>query len=238
MTAEERKKALATRPENLPERLKDLMAEATILANSRIVPLAYMGKPEAVFAVVQYGKELGIGPMMALQNIAFINGKPSLGSELRSAVAHKHPEYAGMEIVESTEKKCVVKVYRKFKHQKEPTCFMGSFSIEEAQKAGLLKLSADSAWSKWTKRMLFHRANAFAHQDAFPDIDTGIHTEEEMNPEVFARSMEGYLRADQELMESKIEEGNPVREDFVKDPLQDEAPKARKSRKVLAPNRK
>ncbi len=228
MTIAERKKvgagkALAVKTQELPGKLGELMAEATILANSRVVPLAYIGKPEAVFAVIQYGKELGIGPMTALQNIAFINGRPSLGSELRSAVAHKHPEYAGMEIVESSEKKCVVKVYRKFRMMEVVSCFTGSFTIEEAQRAGLLSRSSDSAWSKWTKRMLFHRANAFAHQDAFPDVDTGVHTDEEMTPEQFAKYTEEYIKVDDRIVSENLERaGKPKQEDFVKNLNRDE----------------
>ena len=231
MTAAEKKKkadatAVALRPENLPGKLGELMAEATILANSRVVPLAYIGNPEAVFAIIQYGKELGVGPMTALQNVAFVNGRPSMGSELRSAVAHKHPEYAGMKIVESNDKRCKVLVGRRFRGSKEITWFEGSFTYEEAQKAGLTSRGSDSAWAKWTKRMLFHRANAFAHMDAFPDVDTGIHTEEEMKPEEFARSQEEFLRVDDELIKENMKRaGMPLGEDGIKDPTEGAAEK-------------
>ncbi|NJL70574.1 MAG: hypothetical protein HC888_02620 [Candidatus Competibacteraceae bacterium] len=151
MTAAEKKKAqsqreIAVAPENLPSELGRLMAEAKILAYSKMVPASYAGNPEAVFAIIQYGKELGIGAMLALQNIAFINGRPSLGSELRSAIAHKHPEYAGMKILEATEKVARVVVYRKFKLTGEVIPFEGKFTIEDAQRAGLLGRGTDSAW--------------------------------------------------------------------------------------------
>ena len=240
MTAAEKKKAadaraLALRPENLPGKLGELMAEATILANSRIVPLAYVGNPEAVFAITQYGKELGIGAMTALQNVAFINGRPSMGSELRSAIAHKHPEYAGMKVIKSTDEECVVEVYRKFKLQKDVIPFRGSFTVEEARTAGLMSRGSDSPWTKWRKRMLFHRASAFAHQDAFPDVDTGVHTEEEMSPEEFARLQEKFLAADDELIANNMKRAGTPMDDGFKAESEEEKIKAGVVRKIKAP---
>lgn len=236
MTAAEKKakqneKALALNPENLPGKLGEMMAEAKVLAFSGIVPATYAANPAAVFAVIQYGKELGIGPMTALQNIAFINGRPSMGSELRSAVAHTHRQYAGMKVEVSTDKKCVVKVGRRFKGDEEITWFEGSFTIEEAQVAGLLENGPKSAWFKWRKRMLFHRACAFATMDAFPDVEPGMHTQEEMEPGSFAGFQEEFLRADDALIRDHIgEEGIPKQEDGIEDPAPEEGPK-------LAPKR-
>jgi hypothetical protein len=226
----ENEKALALKGDNLPPALQSLLEEAKILAYSNLVPLAYAGKPEAVFAVIQYGKELGVGPMVALQNIAFINGRPSMGSELRSAVAHKHPEFAGMKITEATAKKCRVEVYRKFKVTEEIVTFVGEFTIQEAEQAGLYPGKPESAWAKWTRRMLFHRACAFAMQDAFPDVDTGMHTEEEMNPEVFARFQELWVQADNEIIERNMNGGRPMQDGF-------EAETESQREPVIAPKR-
>lgn len=229
--AKEKEKALAVQPENLPGKLGEMMAEAKVLAYSGIVPATYAANPPAVFAVIQYGKELGIGPMTALQNIAFINGRPSMGSELRSAVAHTHPQYAGMQIVLANDKKCVVKVGRRFKGSDEITWFEGSFTTEEAQVAGLLEGGPKSAWFKWRKRMLFHRACAFATMDAFPDVQPGLHTQEEMEPGNFAGFQEEFLRADDALIKEHLgDEGIPRQEDGIEDPAPQEGP-------VLAPKR-
>jgi hypothetical protein len=44
-------------------------------------------KPEAVFVAVQMGLEIGLTPMAALQNIAVINGRPSVWGDAQLAVA-------------------------------------------------------------------------------------------------------------------------------------------------------
>jgi hypothetical protein len=229
--AKEKEKSLALNPENLPGKLGEMMAEAKVLAFSGLVPVAYAGNPAAVCAIILYGKELGVGPMTALQNVAFINGRPSMGSELRSAVAHTHHQYAGMKVEISTDKKCVVKVGRRYPEDDFITWYEGSFTIEEAQVAGLLEGGPKSSWFKYRKRMLFHRACAFATMDAFPDVEPGMHTQEEMAPGSFAGFQEEFLRADDALIKEHLgDEGIPRQEDGVEDTAPQEGP-------VLAPKR-
>ena len=52
------------------------------IANTPFVPSAFRGKPEAVFAAILYGEELGIGPMQSLNSIHVIEGKPGMSPEL------------------------------------------------------------------------------------------------------------------------------------------------------------
>ena len=59
------------------------------IANTPFVPSAFRGKPEAVFAAILYGAELGIGPMQSLNCIHVIEGKPSMAPELMRALVAK-----------------------------------------------------------------------------------------------------------------------------------------------------
>lgn len=61
-------------PQNLDEALKF----ADYLANSDIVPKDFQKKPANILVAVQWGMELGLQPMQAMQSIAVINGRPSL----------------------------------------------------------------------------------------------------------------------------------------------------------------
>lgn len=201
--------ALAVSSENLPGKLGEMMSMAKVLAMSGIVPAAYAGRPEAVFAVVQYGKEFGIPPMSALQNMAFINGKPAMGTDLLMALIHRHPEFAGYSVKKCTEEICEVEIRRLRKNQKTPDVFTGSFSMKEARDAGLVR--SGSPWEKWKKRMLKHRASAFAARDAFPDVLSGNYSNEEMEPERFAANQDIEYRQLDEIEASILEDkGIPV----------------------------
>ena len=186
----------------------EMMAMAQVLAVSRMVPVSYAANPEAIFAAIQYGREFGVPPMSALQNIAVINGKPSLGTDLALGLAHKHPDWQGYEIPELTNEECTVKVYRRMPTGKTAT-FTGSFTMDEARAAGLVR--ADSPWVKWRKRMLKHRATMFALRDAFPDALYGQYSMEELASDDFAEAEERLVYAEDAIHEAVLNErGVPV----------------------------
>ena len=41
-------------------------------------PKDFLNKPAQILCAIQYGREIGLSPMQALQSIAVINGKPSI----------------------------------------------------------------------------------------------------------------------------------------------------------------
>ena len=61
-----------------PATLTEAIQFSEMLANSSMVPKAYQGKPQDILVCVHWGYEMGLAPMQALQNIAVINGKPSV----------------------------------------------------------------------------------------------------------------------------------------------------------------
>ncbi|NJL70575.1 MAG: hypothetical protein HC888_02625 [Candidatus Competibacteraceae bacterium] len=84
--------------------------------------------------------------------------------------------------------------------------------------------------------MLFHRANAFAHSDAFPDVNTGIHTDEEMSPEAFAQANEEWIRKDDEIIRENMKrQGVPMSDEFrVEDPTEEDPMEEATVRKTTA----
>ncbi|GAM51610.1 hypothetical protein [Mycoavidus cysteinexigens] len=61
-----------------PRSLDEVMKFAELMASSSIVPKEFIGKPGNILVAIQWGMELGLKPMQAMQNIAVINGRPSL----------------------------------------------------------------------------------------------------------------------------------------------------------------
>ena len=70
------------RPCNFDEAMK----LATIIAGSDLAPKDFRGKPDNVLVAIQMGSELGLAPMQAVQNIAVINGRPSVWGDALLAI--------------------------------------------------------------------------------------------------------------------------------------------------------
>lgn len=159
-----------------PVTLDEAMRFSEMLAKSQMVPKAYQGKPEDVLVAVQWGKELGLAPLQALQNIACINGKPSVYGDAALALVQASPVCEDIEEFfenEGTENYVAVCVA----HRKGRSPVTVKFSVGDAKRAGLW--GKPGPWQAYPKRMMQMRARGFALRDAFPDVLKGLITAEE-----------------------------------------------------------
>ena len=164
-----------------PKDLDEAMRFADMLASASIVPKDYIGKPGNVLAAIQWGVELGLQPMQAMQSIAVINGRPSLWGDAMLALVKAHPAFEWIkEDCDGNIATCTVK------RRGEPEVTQ-SFSLEEAKKAGLT--GKQGPWTQYPKRMLQMRARGFALRDAFPDALRGVISAEEARDTPAERDM-------------------------------------------------
>src|ERR1035438_4072987 len=61
-----------------PANLTEAIALAKMMAQSEIVPRDYQKKPANIIVAIQFGAEIGLPPMQALQSVSVINGRPAL----------------------------------------------------------------------------------------------------------------------------------------------------------------
>lgn len=155
-----------------PRSLEEAMKFANLLADSSIVPKDFIGKPGNVLVAIQWGMELGLKPMQAMQNIAVINGRPSLWGDAVLALVLASPI---CEYIEEWEENGTA--YCKAKRRGKPEDVQ-SFSDEDAKKAGLI--GKQGPWSQYPKRMKKMRVRAFTLRDNFADVLKGIPITEEM----------------------------------------------------------
>ena len=105
------------------------------LSRSQMVPRNYQGKPEDVLVAVQWGLEIGLAPMQALQNISVINGKPSVYGDAAMALVQASPvcddveEYFEGEGTPNPIAVCIA-------HRKGRKPVTAKFSVEYAKRAG------------------------------------------------------------------------------------------------------
>lgn len=166
----------ALRPTNLAE----AMRFAQLLADSTLVPKDYRDQPGNVLVAITMGAEVGLAPMQAIQNIAVINGRPSLWGDAMLGVCRNHREWGGIEeTVDDSIATCKVTRLERIGGRVVPRETTRSFTMEEAKRAGLT--NKDGPWKQYPRRMLQMRARAFALRDAFTDVLKGLHSADEMS---------------------------------------------------------
>lgn len=154
-----------------PQSLDEALRFADILSKSSIVPKDYQGSPGNILVAVQWGAELGLPPLQAMQNIAVINGRPAVWGDAVIALVRASGllESIDEDIGESSAT-CTVK------RRGEPA-ISRTFTVEDAKRAGLL--GKQGPWQQYPKRMLQMRARAWALRDLFADVLRGVHVGEE-----------------------------------------------------------
>lgn len=168
--------ALTNRQGFAPATVTEAIQFSEMLANSNMVPKQYMGKPQDIMVCIQWGMELGLAPMQSLQNIAVINGKPSVYGDAMMALVQASPVCDGVEESiedEGTPNPVAVCVARR----KGRAPVTVRFSVEDAKRAGLW--GKQGPWQAYPKRMLQMRARGFALRDAYPDVLKGLISTEE-----------------------------------------------------------
>lgn len=168
-----------------PGDLDGLWRVAQYVAKSGLAPKG-VDTPEAIFVAMEMGLELGLPVMASLQNIAVVNGRPTLWGDSQLAVVRATGELE--EFAEWYEAKgqrlkrnptefgddvtAVCKVKRRGLEAAET-----AFSMADARRAGLL--DKPGPWKQYPARMLRFRARSFALRDQFGDALRGLLSTEE-----------------------------------------------------------
>lgn len=156
-------------PRNLPE----AMQMADMLSKSQMIPKCYQGKPQDTLVAMMMGSELGLNPIQSLQNIAVINGKPSIYGDAMLALVQNHPAFGGIkETFDDASLTASCTVWRKGGERHTQM-----FSKADAEAAGLW--GKVGPWKQYPKRMLAFRARGFALRNQFADALAGLISREE-----------------------------------------------------------
>lgn len=167
--------AVTTRNSLVPTTLSEAMQFSEVLSQSAMVPREYQGKPANTLVAIQWGMELGLAPMQALQNIAVINGKPSIyGDALLAMVRADHRCRGVKEYLDGETAVCLI---TRSHNAGEVEEIERKFSVDDAKRAGLW--GKQGPWKQYPQRMLQMRARSLAIRDGFPDVIKGLISVEE-----------------------------------------------------------
>ena len=154
----------------LPDTKSDAYKFAMSFANSMFCPKVYQGKPDDVYLAMAYGAQIGLNPLLAVQNIAVVNGRPSVYGDAMTAIVMGHPETQAYEDGYKADGTAYCKITRKGK-----TVYR-EFSEAMARRAGLW---GKDIWAKYPERMLLWRAKGNAIRDLYADVLMGMWSVEE-----------------------------------------------------------
>jgi hypothetical protein len=166
--------------------IDELWRFATAVAASGLAPKGITTK-EAIFIAIEMGLEVGLPAMAALQNIAVINGRPSIWGDAQLAICRGSGELEEFsEWYEQGGKKlarnpvsfgddttAVCRVKRRGYEAAET-----AFSVADSKQARLW--GKEGPWSQYPGRMLRFRARSFALRDTFGDALKGLRAAEEV----------------------------------------------------------
>ncbi len=156
----------------------DLVKFSDAVFKSGLAPKSFTS-PQAVMIALEMGLELGISPMMAIQNIAVINGIPSIYGDAMIGLVLSSPECEYVkEYFEGTPYNDDFTAVCKSKRRGQDES-IEKFSVADAKKAGLW--TKEGTWQKYPKRMLKFRARGFNLRDNFSHLLKGFKSVEEVS---------------------------------------------------------
>ena len=158
-----------------PQTFDQALEFSKYLAASDMVPKQYRGKPGDCLIAMQWGYEIGMKPLQALQSIAAVNGRPSIygdaGKAMLLAAGCQIDEDDIEKVRETGRARC--KITRPGRKPTERT-----FSIDDAKTARLW--GKEGPWTNYPYRQMAWRAFWFAARDAAADLLRGMGGAEEL----------------------------------------------------------
>lgn len=122
------------------------------------------------FAIIEYGYELGIPPMMALKNINIISGQLACNAQLMLSLATARG--VTYQVLEESDSGAKIAFHR------GQNSYDAEFNKTDAQAAGLL---GKDNWKKYPRDMYFWRAVAKGVRRIAPDAVMGLYTADEIS---------------------------------------------------------
>ena len=170
----------------VPSNMDDLFRFAKAVSVSGLAPKG-IESAEAIFVALEMGLEVGLPMMAALQNIAVINGRPTIWGDAQLAVVRGTGELTLFEEWYEEGGKRLARNPAAFTDATTAVCRVQragyeaaetAFSVADAKRANLWGKAGP--WSQYPARMLRFRARSFGLRDQFGDALRGLRTAEEV----------------------------------------------------------
>ena len=186
---------------------------AKALAASTIVPKEYQKNPANCIIAIEQAQRLGVSPMMVMQNLDIIQGRPSWNSKFLIAAVNASDKY-DHELMFDEEQKdgkpysCIAwttKNGRRIEGMK--------ITMDMAQAEGWLGRNG-SKWRTLPQLMLRYRAASFFARLNCPEVTLGLYTKDEVretdfdddSPEIVIEKVQAEVAENQNTIPFSIDE--------------------------------
>ena len=186
---ENKETALAVQPEQLNEVMakpqggfiesfRESYKLASVFAKSSLVPQQYQGKTEDCAIAVDMAERMGVTPLMVMQNLYVVKGKPSWSGQacmsfIKAKYGDAEPVYTGQRGTDT--RGCFVRAKKPDGEAIEGA----EVTIAMAKKEGWYS-KPGSKWQTMPELMLAYRAAAFFARVYCPEILMGVQVEGEV----------------------------------------------------------
>lgn len=160
--------------------VEEMKVWADTIIESGLLPDS-ISEPEQVIVIVQHGRELGLTPHVALNNIHIIAGKPVVSSSMLGALLKR----AGVEwritqdfVAEEEDRVTSYIFYWKSKITDKVMEAEHSITWKQMTLAGY---TSKHNWNKYPKEMMRARCLSSGVRALFPEILMGFHSDLEIN---------------------------------------------------------
>ena len=165
--------------EQLP--FETLMEMANMLSSSTIIPSAYYKRPENCFVALDMASRMGLSPMIVMQNLFVIQGKPSWSGSAIGAMLKASPQFKDMELVyvgkPNTDEWGAYVTAKKVVN--DQVVKGATVTIAMSKKEGWYGKSG-SKWQTLPELMLAYRAYAFFGRVHSPELLMGLQSSDEI----------------------------------------------------------
>ena len=154
---------------------------AKMLCNSALVPDTYRNSPENCLVAIDIANRMGVTPLMVMQNLYVVKGKPSWSGSFCAAAINGSGRFTPLEYVFVGERDkpswgCYATAVRVANGVR---CYSDTITMAMAQAEGWLN-KPGSKWKTMPMQMMMYRAAAFFARAHCSDILLGLPTYEEV----------------------------------------------------------
>ncbi len=152
---------------------------AKMLSSSNLIPKEYQGNIQNTMIAIEMANRIGASPLMVMQNLYIVHGKPSWSSSFIIAAINNCKRFSPLRFKMKGEGETLTcQAWANDLHTNEK--LEGpKVSIEMAKKEGWFG-RAGSKWQTMPELMIMYRSAAFFGRLYSPDILMGMHTVEEV----------------------------------------------------------
>ena len=172
--------------------IKDKLEMADRLAVADLLPSAYRRKPANVLVAMEYGDALGMPPIVAMNLIHVIEGKPTLSAQAIGGLVRR----AGHKLRVHWDGKAMRATAEIIRADDPEFTFTATWDMDRAKAA---KLTGKGVWQQYPDAMLKARAITEVARDACPEALFGVaYTAEELGAETDAEGVPVHVEVTRE----------------------------------------